>query len=95
MKNRNFWAYYPLILILINVGFLMPAFLQFNKLEMAGIPVLINIYIIFSAIPFSIILLIWPEKALKIISNIVASLIFIPIILFLFFIELTVPLLAN
>jgi len=95
MKNRNFWAYYPLVLVLINVAFLIPAFLQFDKLEMAGIPVLLNIYAIFSALPFVIILLIWPQKTLKIISGIVASLIFLPIIFMLLFLEVGAPILSD
>lgn len=93
--KRNFWAYYPSILILINLVFLVPALLQGNKLELMGIPVLINLYFVFSALPFAVVLLIWPVKVLKIVFNTIASIVFIPIIFAYLFIHVAVPILSN
>ena len=94
-RNRNFWAYYLLVLVVINLLFLIPALLQSSKLELLGIPVLINLYFIFSALPFVIVILIWPIKILKNIINTIASFIFIPIILLYIFFTVGVPVLSN
>ncbi len=94
-KSRNFWAYYTLILILINAAFLIPAFLQSNTLGLVGIPVIINGFLLIPGLLFGIIVLIWPIRILKILVNIVASIVFIPVILVHLFFHVGVPILAT
>ncbi len=94
-KDRNFWAYYPLILVFINLLFLMPGFVNSGELGLMGVPFLFNIYIIISAIPPIIILLAFPIRIIKIIFNIAASLIFLPIIFIFIFFLVGLPVLSN
>ncbi len=77
------------------MALLIPAFLQSSKLELAGIPVLINVFIIMGAFPIAIAPVIWPDRVLKKVFNVIASIVFLPIIFIHLFLYIGVPILSN